>query len=160
MDLLKQIVKWLEDKKIFSRKRKSNEMRALGMLLYYAGLSYEKAGMFAGASYEAVREWYQKGKELFEESTEKKRRKWIAVDEKEIKINGVTIFIWGAVDIDDEKVLAVWVSFGRSGLEAKAFSMKNNVSDVVLLPIENFHHDKGVLYPPPLPPPLSFFSIM
>ena len=99
MDLLKQIVKWLEDRKIFSRKRKSNEMRALGMLLYYTGLSYEKAGMFAGASYEAVREWYQKGKELFEESIEKKRRKWI-------KINGVTIFIWGAVDIDDEKVLA------------------------------------------------------
>jgi transposase-like protein len=63
-------------------------MRALGMLLYHAGLSYEKAGMFAGASYEAVREWYQKGKELFEESIEKKRRKWIAVDEKEIKING------------------------------------------------------------------------
>ena len=99
-------------------------MRALGMLLYYSGLSYEKAGMFAGASYEAVREWYQKGKELFEESIEKKRRKWIAVDEKEIKINGVTIFIWGAVDIDDEKVLAVWVSFGRSGLEAKAFLKK------------------------------------
>ena len=94
------------------------------MLLYYAGLSYEKAGMFAGASYEAVREWYQKGKELFEESIEKKRRKWIAVDEKEIKINGVTVFIWGAVDIDDEKVLAVWVSFGRSGLEAKAFLKK------------------------------------
>jgi hypothetical protein len=33
-------VKWLEDRKIFSRKRKSNETRALGMLLYYAGLSY------------------------------------------------------------------------------------------------------------------------
>ena len=87
MDLLKQIVKWLEDRKIFSRKRKSNEMRALGMLLYHAGLSYEKAGMFVGVSYEAVREWYQKGKELFEESIEKKRRKWIAVDEKEIKRN-------------------------------------------------------------------------
>jgi hypothetical protein len=43
-------------RKIFSRKRKSNKRRALGMLLYYAGLSYEKAGMFAGASYEAVRE--------------------------------------------------------------------------------------------------------
>jgi DNA-directed RNA polymerase specialized sigma24 family protein len=38
------------------RKRKSNKQRALGMLLYYAGLSYEKVGMFVGASYEAVRE--------------------------------------------------------------------------------------------------------
>ena len=145
MDLLKQIVKWLEDRKIFSRKRKSNETRALGMLLYYAGLSYEKAGMFTGASYEAVREWYQKGKELFEESIEKKRRKWIAVDEKEIKINGVTIFIWGAVDIDDKKVLAVWVSFGRSGLEAKAFLKK--VRDTCKGRLPRIFIDGGSWYP-------------
>jgi hypothetical protein len=61
MDFVKQIVNWLEERKIFSRQRKSNNQRALEMLLYYAGLSYEKAGMFAGASYEAIREWYQKG---------------------------------------------------------------------------------------------------
>jgi transposase-like protein len=124
MNFVKQVEKWLEERKIFSRKRKSNKQRALGMLLYYAGLSYEKAGMFAGASYEAVREWYQKGKELFEASTNKKKRKRIAVDEKEITVNGTTVFIWGAVDVDDEKVIAVWVSFGRSGLEAKAFLKK------------------------------------
>ncbi len=124
MNLVKQVIRWLEDKKIFSRKRKSNKQRALGMLLYHAGLSYEKAGMFAGATYEAVREWYQKGKGLFEASIMKKKRKRIAVDEKEITINGATIFIWGAVDLEDEKILAVWVSFGRSGLEAKAFLQK------------------------------------
>ena len=87
MNIVEQVVKWLEDRKIFSRERKSNKHRALGMLLYHAGLSYAKAGMFAGASYEAVWEWYQKGKELFEASTKKKVRKWIAVDEKEISIN-------------------------------------------------------------------------
>ena len=107
MNLVKQVVRWLEDRKIFSRKRKSNKQRALGMLLYHAGLSYEKTGMFAGASYEAVREWYQKGEELFEALTKKKVRKWIAVDEKEISINGTTIFVWGAVDLDDENVIAV-----------------------------------------------------
>ena len=42
------------------------------MLLYNAGLSYEKAGSLAHASHEAVREWYQKGRELFEGSTEKR----------------------------------------------------------------------------------------
>ena len=61
---------------------------------------------------------------LFEGSAEKKRRKWIAVDEKEIKLNGTTVFIWGVVDLDDEKVIAVLVSFGRSGLEAMAFLKK------------------------------------
>jgi hypothetical protein len=40
------------------------------------------------------------------------------------------------------------------------FSMKNDVYDVVLLSMENFHHDKGVLHPPPLPPPLSIFLTM
>jgi len=85
----------IEEQHIYSRERKSNEQRALGMLLYYAGLSYEKTGSFVHASHEAVREWYQKGKDLFEGSTEKKRRKWIAVDEKEIKLNGTKLFIWG-----------------------------------------------------------------
>ncbi len=124
MDLLQRIVKWLEDNKIYQRKRKSNEQKALGMLLYNAGLSYKNTGMFVNASYEAVREWYQKGKEIFEQSIEIKRRKWVAVDEKEITVNGTTLFIWGAVDLDDERVIATWVSYGRSGLEAKSFLKK------------------------------------
>ncbi len=41
-----------------------------------------------------------------------------------MKINGITIFIWAAVDLDDEKIIATWVSFGRSGLEAKSFLKK------------------------------------
>jgi hypothetical protein len=60
IDFVQRIVTWIEDKQIFSRERKSNEQRALGMLLYDAGLSYEKAGSFANASHEPVREWYQK----------------------------------------------------------------------------------------------------
>ena len=142
---MKQVVKWLEERKIFSRKRKSNKQRALGMLLYHAGLSYEKAGIFAGASYEAVREWYQKGMELFEASIMKKKRKRIAVDEKEITVNGTTIYIWGAVDLDDEKILAVWVSFGRSGLEAKAFLKKVRCTCKGKLP--RIFADGGTWYP-------------
>ncbi|MEW6070952.1 MAG: hypothetical protein AB1485_10065 [Candidatus Thermoplasmatota archaeon] len=61
MELIARIVKWIEKHKIFLRKRKSNRKRALGMLLYRAGLSYRKTKYFIGASHEAVREWYQKG---------------------------------------------------------------------------------------------------
>jgi transposase-like protein len=102
MGLLDHLIDWIATRKIFLRKRKSNEQRALGMLLYHSSLSYEKTGMFVGASHEAVREWYQKGKELFESSTRKKRREWIAVDEKELRVNGVTIYIWAAVDLANE----------------------------------------------------------
>ena len=143
-DFVQRIVTWLEDNHIFSRERKSNEQRALGMLLYYAGLSYEKVGSFVHASHEAVREWYQKGIDLFEGSTEKKRRKWIAVDEKEIKLNGTTVFIWGAVDLDDEKVIAVWVSFGRSGLEAMIFLKKEHACKEKL---PRIFIDGGTWYP-------------
>jgi len=45
------------------------------MLLYPAGLSYEKAGLFVGASHEAVREWVSKGRELFYHSLIRERRK-------------------------------------------------------------------------------------
>ena len=37
IDFVQRIVTWLEDNQIFLRQRKSNEQRALGMLLYYAG---------------------------------------------------------------------------------------------------------------------------
>ncbi len=115
------------------------------MLLYKAGLSYKNAGMFACASYEAVQEWYQRGRELFEQSTVKKKRKRVAVDEKELKINGTTIFIWGAVDLDDEKVIAVWVSFGRSGLEAKSFLKK--IKSVCKGRLPRIFIDGGSWYP-------------
>ena len=62
MGIIERIVKWMEEKKIFVRERKSNTQRALGMLLYHAGLSYNKTAVFVNASYEAVRKWYRKGK--------------------------------------------------------------------------------------------------
>jgi len=138
-------VKWIEDKGLYQRERKTNEQRALGMLLYNAGLSYKKAGSFADASYEAVREWYQKGKIIFDQSVKVKERKRIAVDEKEMKINGTTIFIWAAVDLDDEKIIATWVSFGRSGIEAKSFLKKVKSACIGRLP--RIFIDGGSWYP-------------
>jgi hypothetical protein len=38
MNLVKQIVRWLEDGKVFLNKRGSNRQRALGMLLCHVGL--------------------------------------------------------------------------------------------------------------------------
>lgn len=41
---------------------------------------------------------------------------------KEIRINGMKIFIWASVDLKDEKVIAVHVSCGRSYSEQWLFS--------------------------------------
>ena len=101
--MLKQIVEWLENKRIFCRKRKNNNQRALGMLLYRAGLSYRKAGEITKVSHEAIRRWYQKGIKLSENVPVRKRKR-IAIDEKEIKINGKKVYLWAVVDVDNEEV--------------------------------------------------------
>ena len=119
--MLQQIVKWIGDKKIFCRKRKINEERALGMLLYHASLSYEKTGFFVEASHEAVREWVAKGRELFYHHLIKESRKRIAVDEKIIKSGKQRVYLWAAVDLDREKVIAVFISQGGSYMEALQF---------------------------------------
>ena len=111
MGIIERIMEWIVKNRIFVRERKSNAERALGMLLYHAGLSYNKAAIFVNASYEAVRKWYRKGRKLFEQTLMAKKRKRIAIDEKEIRINGMKIFIWAAVDLEDEKVIAVYVSY-------------------------------------------------
>ena len=123
MGIIERIAKWIEEKKIFVRERKSNVKRALGMLLYHAGLSYNKTGLFVNASYEAVRKWYRKGRKLFEQTIEAKKRKRIAIDEKEIRMNGMKVFVWAA-SFSNEKVIAVYVSYGRSYLEAMRFLKK------------------------------------
>ena len=78
-------MEWIVKNRIFVRERKSNAERALGMLLYHAGLSYNKAAIFVNASYEAVRKWYRKGRKLFEQTLMAKKRKRIAIDEKRNK---------------------------------------------------------------------------
>ncbi|MGC8913751.1 MAG: hypothetical protein ACP5LE_07525 [Thermoplasmata archaeon] len=89
--MIERIVRWIEKNKIFLRERKTNEQRALGMLLYRAGLSYRMTEHFVGASYEAVREWYQKGKQLFAEQQVRKRRKRVAVIESFVRFTNYCI---------------------------------------------------------------------
>ena len=129
MGIIERIVKWIKEKKIFVRERKSNTQRALGMLLYHAGLSYNKTAIFVNASYEAVRKWYRKGRKLFEQTLEAKKRKRIAIDEKEIRINGMKIFIWAAVDLEDEKVIAVYVSMIKPE-EGKVYFMDREIFSI------------------------------
>lgn len=74
--MLDLLVKLFEERKIFRRKRKDWKIKALAILLYFAGLSYRKTSKilrdFEMFSYDAVRKWYPKCKELFE--VKKKKR--------------------------------------------------------------------------------------
>ena len=143
--MLQQIVEWMEDKNIFCRKRKTNEERAMGILLYHAGLSYEKTGLFLGVSYEAVRKWIIKGRELFSHTVVKKERARIAVDEKIIKRGNEYLYLWAAVNLGNEHVIAVSVTTGRSYLEAMRFLRR--VKQVCKGKLPRIFVDGGVWYP-------------
>jgi transposase-like protein len=71
------------------RERKSNESRALAVLVYHLGLSYRNARATLSAfeifSHKAVRKWYDKMSHLFPEPKRKERRA-IAVNETKIKV--------------------------------------------------------------------------
>ncbi len=121
--MLSNLVKTLENKNVFERDRKEMRTRALGILLYHFGLSLRKASTvvscFEKTSYESVREWHQKANGIF--SLEAKYREAIAIDETKVKIQGEQHIVWAAIDIQSWEVLRVWISQGRSSIEAQAF---------------------------------------
>ncbi len=121
MELTDKIVDWIEENKIFLRHRKSNNHRALGMLLYRSGLSHRMTEHFVGASYEAGRKWYLKGRQLFADQQVVKERKQIAVDEKEISVGRKKMCVWIAVDLNDERVIGVYTSQVRNYILARSF---------------------------------------
>lgn len=117
------IAKWLRKRRIFQRERTPTKKRALAIALYEGGLSYEKAGQAVGVSRQAVKDWFAKAASYFR-SLQRRRRKRIAVDEKQIHMPYGDAYIWAAVDIDTEETIALMVSQGRSCLEALAFLEK------------------------------------
>ena len=124
--MLDLLVKWFEERKIFLRKRKDWKIKALAILLYFAGLSYRKTSKilrdFEIFSYEAVRKWYHKCKDLF--IVKKKRRRVVAIDETKVKLENEQIYVWTAIDVDEGTILAVHVSTTRTSFDAYYFLRK------------------------------------
>ena len=121
--MLSNLVRMLENKKVFERERKEMRTRGLGVSLYHLGLSLRKTkeilSSFEEISHEAIRQWYLKAKHLF--TLKPKHREEIAIDETKIKIQGEQHILWAAIDIQCWEVLGVWISQGRSSYEAELF---------------------------------------
>ena len=124
--MLDRLVKLFEERKIFRRKRKNWKIKTLAILIYFAGLSYRKTSKilrdFESFSYEAVRQWYHKCKDLF--IVKKKWRRAIAIDETKVKLENKQIYVWNAIDIDEGTILAVHVSTTRTSIDDYYFLKK------------------------------------
>ena len=112
--------------KLFVRKRKSETVRILAILLTHYGLSYRKVAAILSekerVSYETVRQWYHRAGKLF--SIERKERSDIAIDETKIKLRKKWYYLWAAIDIHTREILAVHLTASRSSLDALLFLKK------------------------------------
>ena len=149
--MLEHLLYLLRIKKVFVRERAPIEIRALGIILVYLGLSYRKAAqvisVFHSVSHEAVGEWYKKSAKIFTMTVERKNRWAIAIDETKVKIGDKWHYIWVAIDIDTWEILGVYISRGRAYLDSLIFLKK------VLKLCANkpyVYVDGGPWYPPAL----------
>jgi transposase-like protein len=84
------------------------------VILFIAGLSLRDLSerlCLTGASRESVRIWVHRFSSSFKPS--KRARRLVAVDESVLKINGQTCYLWAAIDVDTNEILAVYASRGR-----------------------------------------------
>jgi transposase-like protein len=84
------------------------------VFLSMAGLSLRDLSerlCLTGASRESVRIWVHSFSSLFKPS--KRVRRLVAVDETVLKINGLICYLWAAIDVDTNEILALYASRGR-----------------------------------------------
>ena len=92
--------------------------------MYYLGLSLRKTSLFLSQfediSYESVKIYYHKIKEVLNEP-ERRERTLITIDETKLKFENQTIFVWAAVDVESKECLGVYVSETRNHLDTILF---------------------------------------
>jgi transposase-like protein len=99
---------------LFRSHRYSPLEKIYSVILFTAGLSLRDLSerlCLTGASRKSVRIWVHRFSSLFKPS--KRARRLVAVDETVLKVNGQTCYLWAAIDVDTNEILAVYASRGR-----------------------------------------------
>jgi transposase-like protein len=100
--------------RLFRHHRYSPLEKLCSVILFVAGLSLRDVSerfCLTFASRESVRIWAHRSSSLFRPS--KRVRRLVAVDETVLKINGRICYLWAAIDVDTNEILAVYASRGR-----------------------------------------------
>jgi transposase-like protein len=99
---------------LFRFHRYSPVEKLYSVVLFIAGLSLRDLSerlSLTGASRESVRIWVHRFSSIFRPS--RRVRRLVAVDEAVLKVSGQTCYLWAAIDVDTNEVLAVYASRGR-----------------------------------------------
>jgi len=110
---------------LFRSHRYSPLEKLYSVILFTAGLSLSDLSerlSLTGASRESVRIWVHRFSSLFRPS--RRVRRLIAVDETVLKVNRQICYLWAAIDVDTNEILAVYASRGRGIPSAIEFLRK------------------------------------
>jgi putative transposase len=110
---------------LFRFNRYSPVEKLYSVFLYIAGLSLRDISgrlCLTGASRESVSIWVHRFSYLFRPF--RRVRRLVAVDETVLKVNGQICYLWAAIDVDTNEVLAVYASRGRGIPSAIKFLRK------------------------------------
>jgi transposase-like protein len=100
------LLKAVRDNGIFERNKIPLETKVLGCLLYLSGLSYRGMTLQTGiirACYSSVHYWVQKLKGITSR-VQRRYRMVVAMDETKLKVNGIQLFVWSAIDPDTKEL--------------------------------------------------------
>jgi len=117
------LLKAVQDNGVFERNKIPLETKVLGCLLYLSGLSYRGMTLQAGiirACYRSVHYWVQKLKGITSR-VQRRYRMVVEMDETKLKVNGIQLFVWSAIEPDTKELLAVYSSYQRSSINAMLF---------------------------------------
>jgi putative transposase len=95
------------------------------VILFIAGHSLRDLSerlCLTGASRESVKIWVHRFSSLF--SPSRRVRRLDAVDETVLKVNGQICYLWAAIDVDTNEILALYASRGRGIPSAIKFLRK------------------------------------
>jgi transposase-like protein len=130
IQLITRLVELAKDLNLWVRERISFATKAEAVLLVLAGLSLADVSTYLSWKGQPVARqnigvWtrqFQKARDWVD-TVPKKKRRWIAVDETKtkIKINGREAFVRGAIDVKTKEIIALEVSWQRSGANALWF---------------------------------------
>jgi transposase-like protein len=111
--------------RLFRRHSYSPLEKLYSVILFIAGLSLRDVSerlCLTFASRESVRIWAHRSSSLFRPS--RRVRRPVAVDETVLKVNGQTCYLWAAIDVDTNEILALHASRGRGIPSAIEFLRK------------------------------------
>jgi transposase-like protein len=100
--------------RLFRHHRYSPLEKLYSVILFIAGLSLRDVSerfCLTFASRESVRIWAHRSSSLFKPS--RRVRRLVAVDGTVLKVNGQICYLWAAIDVDTNEILAIYASRGR-----------------------------------------------